>query len=666
MPSLGDLVVQIGAETAGLDVGAAKSITTLNKLGGVMSDIVKKATAVGAASVAAGVAIALSSVKSVDATSRLANQLNATIGGLRAAQDAAEKYGVSSDELAQSLSVMNARLGEAQRNALAPAAIMLKQLGLNAQELGKLDVDQRVAAIADKVKELGLSSSQTADLLRQFGIRSGELTALLQAGGDQIRQSREEMEQLGLAMSAVDAAKVEAAQRALEDIGDVLDAIKDRIAIGLAPYIQEIATRFTDAAKASGSWQNETDAAIAFVLRGIGKVADVLQGVRVAFKAAEVVGIAFGAGIVSVLQIATEAFVSFRDTGSKVINALIEQLNRIPGVDIAKIDLWTDSAFMQGFRGMADELRDKTVQMEGELHDLAMQELPSDKVEAFLEAVRVRAEAAANATVRAREELKAASQEGLAGFGEDTSKEDERKKKEAERAREQLQAKLDLALEFGKTQTELEIQQHEERQKILDEALAAQLISQADYYEASIMEEAAYNAKIEELRKAHLTDLQKFQEMSSGQQVKTVVGALVNMTAGTARENKRMFEINKAAGIANAIISTYEGVTKALGAYPPPLSFVMAGLQAAAGWAQVSSIKSQTFGNGGGAAPSLAGSTAAPPVSPVANGGGGAGGGQVITVAGLGVGDIFSGKAVRDLIERLQEAQKDGAKVVLA
>jgi len=663
MPSLGDLVVQIGAETAGLDVGAAKSITTLNRLGGVMGDIVKKATAVGAASVAAGVAIALASIKSVDATSRVATQLNATIGGLRAAQDAAEKYGVSNDELNQSLSILNARLGEAQRNALSPAAKMLGELGLRAADLGKLDVDKRVAAIADKVKELGLSSSQTADLLRQFGIRSGELTALLQAGGDQIRQSRVEMEQLGLAMSDVDAAKVEAAQRALEDIGDVLDAIKDRIAVGLSPYIEEIATRFTDAAKASGSWGDTTDSAIAFVLRSIAKVADVLQGVRVAFKAAELVGIAFGAGVVTVAELATEAFVAFHDEGSKVINALIDQLNKIPGVEISKKDLWTDSAFMTGFRGMADELRDKTVAVEGELHDMAMQELPSTKVEAFLEAVRVRADAAAASTVKARTELKAASQEGLAGFGEDNSAAEEKARKEAEHAKELLQAKLDMAIEFGKTETELQIMQHEERQKILDDALAAELLSRADYYEASIMEEAAYEAKIEELRKAHLTDLQKFEEMSSGQKLKTVVGSLVNMTAGVARENKRMFEINKAAGIANAIISTYEGVTKALGAYPPPLSFVMAGLQAAAGFAQVSAIKSQTFGSAGGAAPSLAGSTAAPPVSPVTNGGGG--GGQVITVAGLGMGDIFSGKAVRELIERLNEAQKDGAKVVL-
>jgi hypothetical protein len=54
------------------------------------------------------------------------------------------------------------------------------------------------------------------------------------------------------------------------------------------------------------------------------------------------------------------------------------------------------------------------------------------------------------------------------------------------------------------------------------------------------------------------------------------------------------------------VINTSQGITQALAAYPPPLSFAMAALQGAAGIAQIQAIKSTSFG-GGGSAPSVAG-----------------------------------------------------------
>ena len=55
---------------------------------------------------------------------------------------------------------------------------------------------------------------------------------------------------------------------------------------------------------------------------------------------------------------------------------------------------------------------------------------------------------------------------------------------------------------------------------------------------------------------------------------------------------------NKAVGIATAIINTYVGVSKALSAYPPPVSFAMAALQLAAGLAQVKEIRAQDIPSG--------------------------------------------------------------------
>jgi hypothetical protein len=146
-------------------------------------------------------------------------------------------------------------------------------------------------------------------------------------------------------------------------------------------------------------------------------------------------------------------------------------------------------------------------------------------------------------------------------------------------------------------------------------------------------------------------------------QAKNVFSALTDMTAGVAQHSRTMFNINKAAGIANATISAAIGISKTLESYPYPLSIAMAAGQAAAAFAQVQAIRGASFSGGGGAAPSLAGGTPATPVTPV-------GGSEKATptqnmTVNLAGGEIFSRSTVLGLIEEFNKAHKDGARLVV-
>jgi hypothetical protein len=59
--------------------------------------------------------------------------------------------------------------------------------------------------------------------------------------------------------------------------------------------------------------------------------------------------------------------------------------------------------------------------------------------------------------------------------------------------------------------------------------------------------------------------------------------------------NKRAFEAAKAFNIANAVMNTYAGATKALATYPPPFNFIAAAAVVASGLAQVAAIRSQSY-----------------------------------------------------------------------
>ncbi len=238
----------------------------------------------------------------------------------------------------------------------------------------------------------------------------------------------------------------------------------------------------------------------------------------------------------------------------------------------------------------------------------------------------------------------------------------EKIRQEQERYRERLSQQAESVRQGLLDERTAIIEDEAEKRKILDEANAMGLIADEAHAQARIDLEQQTQDRLNEIRKRSMTELEKFQQMSYGNQVKTVAQSLIQMTQSVTRESRAMFNINKAASIANAIVSTYEGINKALSAYPPPISFAMAAAQAAAGFANVRAIASQQFGSST-AAPSVSAATpvGATAVSPVAAGGGGGGGGagQMVTINLTG--EIFGREQVRGLIGQINEAISDGA-----
>jgi hypothetical protein len=93
--------------------------------------------------------------------------------------------------------------------------------------------------------------------------------------------------------------------------------------------------------------------------------------------------------------------------------------------------------------------------------------------------------------------------------------------------------------------------------------------------------------------------LKEFNLMSTTAQTQHVIGELGNQFSAIATNNKKLFALNKAFQISNAIMDTYRGATLAMSSYPPPLNFAMAAATVASGLGQVAQIKAQSFDGGG-------------------------------------------------------------------
>lgn len=212
--------------------------------------------------------------------------------------------------------------------------------------------------------------------------------------------------------------------------------------------------------------------------------------------------------------------------------------------------------------------------------------------------------------------------------------------------RERIAARLAVIQEGFLSENELLTQKYADDQQLLDDALAKKLMTEQEHQAAIQSLEQQHADKLSAIRDAAQTrDLQSMGSFFGA------VGSIMEQGGG------QMLGIAKAFGAAQALINSYVAASQALADPTVPFwgkaaafaSMVATGLQA------VSSIKGASPGGGGGA-PTAASSGGV--ASSAMN--------RTLTVQGITPGQIFSGDAMRDFMERMLDMQRDGYQVVLA
>jgi len=211
---------------------------------------------------------------------------------------------------------------------------------------------------------------------------------------------------------------------------------------------------------------------------------------------------------------------------------------------------------------------------------------------------------------------------------------------------ERIAARLAVIQQGFLSENELLTQKYEDDQQLLNDALAKKL-----------MTEQEHQATIQQLEQDHVNTLSSIRDAAQNRDLQSMgsffgaVGSIMEQGGG------QMLGIAKAFGAAQALINSYVAASQALADPTVPFwgkaaafaSMVATGLQA------VSSIKGATPGGGGGA-PTAASSGGV--ASSAMN--------RTLTVQGITPGQIFSGDAMRDFMERMLDMQRDGYQVVLA
>lgn len=613
------VAVRITADTKGLVAGVTRAEVNLSNLRktAVAGTAVLAKLAATAAAAGAGALTALyaRTAPLIDQNAKLADRLNITTEALGGLQYQAALNGVEQGELNKSLERMVTNIGRAASEG-GSYEKALERIGLRSEELRKMSADQQFGAVADAISKLGTAAEQSAAAQDLFGSSGFEMLNMLREGSAAIAEARQRAEAYGLALSRVDAAKVEAANDAWDESQKALDGVANRITVKLAPLAEALSGGFADAALASEGFGSTIDRVFNAAVKTVGFFADVVQGFRVIFKGAELAVFTLEAAVFEVFKGATNVIATSLEGWLGLFDAVIRQVNEKFGKNFATFDFQAeDSPFVRAVNDMSVTAQDHIKELADELQALAMQEMPSEKIEQFVANVQAASQKAAEAVAETRKSAFGAGDGGASQALED---------------------------EYKKFQ-----QMHMSREAAEIESLSRSLQQLQKFHDAGLASTGQYWGKTAQM----------------------TVGTLTSLTASVANHSKKAFDLNKKLSIAQTIMNTYEMATsayKALAGIPivgPALGAAAAAAAIQFGRMQIQGIRSAQYG--GGTAPSAA-NTPAPAVTPVGGAAGGASGGggseRTYVLQGIKPGELVSSDAI---IQVFNEAVKNGARVVL-
>ncbi|WP_254509891.1 hypothetical protein [Anatilimnocola floriformis] len=386
MATIGSLNVNLGMSTAAFSAGAKKATETVKSLASGVSSAASAIPGLGVAIAGIGAALGAGallagfqsmvkgSMETIDATGDLAGRIGVTTEALSRLQYAAQLTGSEAESVAPALGKLNANLGKAKEGG--EFADTLAEIGLSATALKELDPAEAFVQIADGIGKLESPSDKASAALAIFGKQGEGLINTFNSGGDAIRVLMEESDKLGNTITDVDAAKVGAANDALDKMWKVLGGIANRVAVEVAPFIEQAATALVNFGLEGNRVGMVVSVGFEVLAKSIAFVADMWDVLVLGFKGAQYLitkGLAYiaslwiqvGKGIAWVVQqMGYEVDTTFLDSLDNELHAAADAI----GTDfqerlIGKSSGEKVTAFFDNIRNGAQKAAEATAQI---------------------------------------------------------------------------------------------------------------------------------------------------------------------------------------------------------------------------------------------------------------------------------------------------------------
>jgi len=190
-----------------------------------------------------------SGLQTVDAQAKLAQSLGTTVASIQTLERAGELAGVSISGIEQATKDLTRRLSQAAAGG-GPAAQALERLGLSANELIALPLDQRVGAINAAIESFVPAAERAAVAGQLFG-EEGSI-AMSRIDTATLRQATEDVLAFGVVVSEQDADQIERTNDAISRLGLIWRGLSNQLAVAAAPALEAVADAMAAVASRTG------------------------------------------------------------------------------------------------------------------------------------------------------------------------------------------------------------------------------------------------------------------------------------------------------------------------------------------------------------------------------------------------------------------------------
>ncbi|HCF4357071.1 TPA: phage tail tape measure protein [Pseudomonas aeruginosa] len=479
-----DLIAKVGGFVAGMDAAERRSAKWRAQVEKDMKAAGKTiGIALGAGATAAATALVLVVNKQrdlIDQQAKAAQMLDTTYTSLANLGRAGELGGVGMEKIEAASRQLNLNIGRAIGGTKAQAEAF-ERLGLNAQDVYELPLDQRIATINQALRDNVQASERASVAADIYGAKNAKAIQQLDPGT--IAEAARQVELFGLNLSDVDAAKVEMANDALSTFGLLGDGIAKQLTVELAPILKAVGDLFLESAEEAGGLGNVVQDSVQTAVNALAFLADAADGVK------------------RVFELAADAIITgFSKASSIVANnaaSILNVVSYLPGVD------YSDT--VSSLRQFATEANGVAREAMANIDQTLSRPLAGQAFKQFYADAQKAAEDSAQATIDAREEVKKTGD----AFVEESSKSKKAIKQTVDAIDSQIRA-LQLQAEMvgmsTREQTLFKLALDGATQSQLDQAEAA--LNAVDAFDKVKKQQEDYKSLVADLRteEEQLTD----------------------------------------------------------------------------------------------------------------------------------------------------------------
>jgi hypothetical protein len=630
--SLPPIVAKITADTAGLDKGLAGAQA---KLGSFSKAATVAGAAVGAAAIGL-VALTKASMANIDALAKQARSLGLTVSAFQKMSLVANEAGIETGKLTSMLGLMQRNIDGLVEGTAAQTKAF-GALGLSIADLRGLTADEQFEKIASSLDKITDPARKTALAMDVFGRSGRDAINMLSGYSDAVKNAEFFQKAFGIALTDTEAQGVERANDAVGRLGMVFEGLGNRLAVLVSGPLENVTNAFIDLLGAMVGVTQKTQELqnIADIMDRFGDTSNVkaMTGDVIGF-----VDLLQRSDAMSLLEDMAYAYDNLAETAGRATSAMAGDIQALSeeypllgdalmnmSTEVDRLSIALQNALDAGdieaanqYReqlGIAVENLQKAVASADALSGLDLSGSVSwanslagafggvlSSIQAVLGAAAEIPGAAVDFGALGNDER--GTQRGIARDVGSMRSADSVKSRGAGAKggggggggglADQLAQRLEVLMDGLQTEAEMVAAWYAEQQMTLEEALAAKMLTEAEYMEAR-----------ERLEQEHQERLAAIRDMGNQWSLSAALKGGAEILGAMGASNKKALKVQKVFAAAAALVDTYQGAAAEL--KKGTFGFAAAAAVIAKGFGFIAAIKGVSDSGGGTASASSGG-----------------------------------------------------------